>query len=274
MGIIDKIKGKATDVHVAIQDSRADELSQLFNKMFFLPKDIEEETRFVRQVMTRGLESQERRGLHASAMLVSDGEFCLRQQVLSLVYKQSQDQDTPVHLKRIFEQGNAIHEKWQRLFIRAKYGKAEDMDRTRVNEKYMMSFSPDAVVTIPEFYPEPMVVEIKSVNSFSFQKQTKHPSAWKQCQWYMYNLGLKKGIVLSEDKNTQDYRLELYDYDPELVAPFIDRAESIVYYYKLLMEEHKMVAKPKEATSPSCKKCSDCFMKGACWNTGMGRIKL
>lgn len=275
MGLIDKIKSNAWEKGIPIEDNTAQTIRELFNKMFYLPKQIEEETKFIKQVMTRGLETQERKGLHASNMLVSENEFCIRSQVLSLLYKQNQGEQLQPSLLRIFEQGNAIHEKWQRLFIRANYGNSKDMDYTRFNDKYMMSFTPDAIISIPEVFDgEKIVVEIKSVNTFQFQRMDKHPSAWKQCQWYMHNTGFKHGIVLSEDKNTQDFKIEVYSYDSKLVAPFVERAESIMYYYNRVMTEHKMVARPKEAKNPDCKKCKECPLKDACWNIGMGRIRL
>ena len=275
MGLIDKIKSNAWEKGIAIEDGTAKKIRELFNQMFYLPKNIEEEAKFVKQVMTRGQESQERKGLHASNMLVGESEFCIRSQVLSLLYKQNQGEQLQPSLLRIFEQGNAIHEKWQRMFIRAGYGTAEDMDFTRFNAKYAMSFTPDAVLAIPEVFDNDwFVVEIKSVNTFQFQKMEKHPSAWKQCQWYMHNLGFKHGIVLSEDKNTQDFKIEVYHYDPKLVAPFVERAESIIYYYNRVITEHKMVARPKEAKSPDSKKCKECPLRDACWNIGMGRVRL
>lgn len=287
MGIINNIKKEAIGKGTKIQSSEALQLEKLFNNLFYLEKDIEEETNFVRQVMTRGLELQERVGLHASAMLVGDNDFCIRAQVLSLLYKQSQGEQESPGLKRIFEQGNAIHEKWQRLMIRGGYGKSKDMDFTRVCKEYMLSYTPDGIIYIPDFFKGKMVLEIKSVNSFQFQKMTKHPSAWKQCQWYMHlciekekqsgtwnGIDYTKGIVLDEDKNNQDFKLEVYDYDPLLVAPFIDRAEEIMFHYKKVINEHKMVKRPKEATKPDCKKCNKCFMKEACWNIGIGRIKI
>lgn len=287
MGLIDKIKKDAQGNKTKIQSTDASVLEKIFNNMFYLDKNIEEETKFVKQVMTRGLESQERVGLHASAMLVGDKEFCLRAQVLSLIYKQLQGQQTPVNLMRIFEQGNAIHEKWQRLLIRAGYGKAEDMDRTRMCDEYMLSYTPDIDCLIPEFFEGRMIGEIKSVNTYQFQKMIKHPSAWKQDQWYMH-LCIKdlkekgtwngkdytKGFVLSEDKNTQEFKLEVYDYDPTLIEPFAGRADSIMYHYGRVFEEKKMVARPKDATSSTCKRCAECFMRDACWNTGMGKIRL
>ena len=287
MGLIDNIKREATGNRTKIQSSEAASLEKILNSLFYLDKQIEEETKFVKMVMTRGLESQERVGLHASAMLVGDKEFCLRAQVLSLIYKQSQGEQTPVGLMRIFKQGDAIHEKWQRLFIRGDYGTARDMDRTRMCNEYMLSYTPDLDVKIPEFFEGRMIGEIKSVNTYQFQRMVKHPSAWKQCQWYMHLCIQKakkigtwngkdytKGFVLSEDKNTQDFKLEVYDYDSSLVAPFVERAESIMYYHDRVYEQHKMVARPKDATSFDCKRCKDCYMREACRGSGKGKVKI
>ena len=287
MGLIDSIKREAQGNKTKIQSTDAAMLEKIFNNMFYLPKNIEEETKFVKQVMTRGLESQERVGLHASAMLVGDKDFCLRAQVLSLIYKQLQGQQTPVGLMRIFEEGNAIHEKWQRLFIRAGYGKAEHMDFTRYDEDYMLSYTPDIDCLIPEFFEGRMIGEIKSVNTYQFQKMTKHPSAWKQNQWYMHlcikkekakgtwnGIDYTKGFVLNDDKNTQDFKVEVYDYDPTLIEPFASRADSIMYHYERVFEENKMVKRPKDATNPECKRCKECFMREACWNIGNGKIRI
>ena len=274
MGLIDSIKESAKGNNTKIQSSEAAKLEKIFNNMFYCDKDIEEETKFVKQVMTRGSDTQERKGLHASALIASEKDFCLRAQVLSLFYKQLQRDNVNIGLARIFEEGNAIHEKWQRLLIRAGYSKAKYLDYTRYNEEYMISYTPDVICKIPEFYDGLMVGEIKSVNTFQFKKMVRHPSAWKQLQWYMFLTGIHKGFVLCDDKNTQDFKLEVYDYDPKLVSTFIDRAEQIVYYHDRLLSKHKMVKRPKDATSSTCKKCDKCAMKDACWNIGMGRIKL
>lgn len=288
MGIIDNIKKEATDKKINIQDSSAQELQKLLNNTFYLDKNIEEETKFVKQVMTRGLDTQERTGLHASAMLAGEKDFCLRAQVLSLIYKQSQGEQINPGLMRIFEQGNAIHEKWQRLFIRANYGKAIDMDYTRFCEEYKLSYTPDIDCYIPEFFEGRMIGEIKSVNTFQYQRMQKHPSAWKQCQFYMYlcikelknkkkwnGVDYTKGFVLSEDKNNQDFKIEVYDYNPVSIENYIERAEEIKFYYNRVFEKHKMVQRPKD-TNNDCesKRCKDCFMRNACYNINGGKIKI
>ena len=274
MGIVDEIKKDAVGNRTKIQSSDAARLEKILNRMFFLQKDIDGETEFIKQVMTRGADTQERIGLHASALIKGEKEFCLRQQVLSLIYRQLQGEQISVGLKRIFEEGNAIHEKWQRMFIRAGYSTANDLDVTKFNEKYRISYTPDIICEIPEFHKGKMVGELKSVNTFQFQRMTRHPSAWKQLQWYMYLTGIHKGFVLSEDKNTQDIKVEVYDFDPSVVAPFVDRAEEIKYRYNKVIKEHKMVKRPSNATSQDCKRCETCAMRNACWNINGGGERI
>lgn len=287
MGLVDDIKASAKSNGTKIQSSDAAELEKVFNQMFFLQKDIEKEAAFVKQVMTRGQESAERVGLHASALITGDKQFCLRQQVLSLIYKQLQGEQLSPGLKRIFEEGNAVHEKWQRLFLRAGYSNVDDLDVTQFNTKWRISYTPDVKCMIPQFFAGKMIGEIKSVNTYQFQKMQKHPSAWKQCQWYMAlsidkekkagtwnGVDWTKGFVLSEDKNTQEFKVEVYDHDPSIVAPFIERAENIKQCYKKVYSAGKMVPRPADAKSSDCKRCHDCPMRDACWNIGMGRVKL
>lgn len=287
MGLIDQIKNDGMKNGTKVQSTEAKELEIILNKMFYCKKNIEEETKFVKAVMTRGLESTERVGLHASAMIVGEKQFCIRQQVLSLVYKQLQGEQNSAGLKRIFEEGNAIHEKWQRLLIRAGYAKANTLDRTRFDKEYMLSFSPDVVCRIPEFYEGAMVGEIKSVNTYQFKQMTSHPSAHKQLEFYMFELikqaKLKnkwnekdylKGFVLCDDKNTQDFKLFIYDYDPEFVLPFIERCDEVKMRYDLFMSENKMAKRHKDCTSYNCKMAENCPMKNACWNRNNGRIRI
>lgn len=287
MGIIDNIKKESTKNGSKIQTSDEAKLEAIFNKMFYLDKDIEEETKFVNMVMTRGLQDTERKGLHASAMIVGDKQFCVRQQVLSLIYKQLQGEQLPVNTMRIFAEGNAIHEKWQRMFIRAGYAKANTLDRTRFDDEYMLSYTPDIVCRIPEFFEGAMIGEIKSVNPYIFKKMTSHPSAKKQLQFYMHNCIRKaklkgkwngvdytKGFVLCDDKGTQDFKVFIYDYEPTLIAPTIERCEEVQYYYHEFIEGGSMVKRDPSCTSYNCERAEKCPMKDACWNCGMGRVKL
>lgn len=274
MGLVDNIKQAAKGNGTKIQSTEAAQLEKILNGMFYLPKKPDEEIAFVRQVMTRGQETQERVGLHASALIAGEKDFCIRAQVLSLLYKQLQGEQESPGLRRIFEEGNAIHEKWQRLFIRAGFSQPKDLDFTMYSEEYMISYTPDIKCKIPQFYPGPMVGEIKSVNTFQFQKMAAHPKAGKQLQWYMHLTGIHKGFVLNEDKNTQDFKVEVYDYDPVLVAPFVERAEAVQYYYNRVLEQGKMVPRPSNAKSSTCKRCEKCAMRLSCWNLPGGKVRI
>lgn len=274
MALSDRIRQDAQKTGAEVVSSEAQELMQILNRLFYLPKDIDEETRFVHMVMTRGAETQERSGLHGSAILVGDAKWCLRQQVLSLVYRMEQGEQVSVGLKRIFEEGDSVHVKWQRLLIRGGYSKAEDLDFTRYDERTMLQYTPDIVCTIPEFHDGPMIGEIKSQNTFIYKKGKRHDSAWKQCQLYMHMTGIQKGFVLVEDKNSQEFRCEVYDYDPDSISQYLDRLDAVRDAYDNLMGERKMVRRKHDCAGPDCKRAAECPMRDACWNVGMGRVRL
>lgn len=271
MGLIDDIKANAQENGTKIQCTEAAEIEKLFNSLFYAPKNMEEEVKFVKQMFTRGGDSHERVGLHTSAIIVGEDKFCYREQVLSLLYKQAQGEHVPQNLIRIFEEGNAIHEKWQRLFIRGGLCKAEDCDFSRFNKKYELGYTPDAILTING---EKYVCEIKSVNTYQFMKMTSHPTAKKQVNMYMHFTGIKKGIILCEDKNTQNFKVFIVNYDPEVVAPYIERLEAVKYYKQRVFDEGKMVKRCEQCTSKVCKRAIGCAMRDACWNTGKGRVRL
>ena len=271
MGLIEDIKANAQENGTKIQSSDAAEIEKLFNSLFYAKKNMDEEVKFVKQMFTRGGDSTERYGLHTSAIIVGDDKFCYREQVLSLLYKQAQGENVPQNLIRIFEEGNAIHEKWQRLFIRGGLCKAEDCDFSKFNKKYEAGYTPHAIITIKG---KKYIVEIKSVNTYQFMKMTSHPTAIKQVQMYMHFTGIHDGIILCDDKNTQNFKVFVVKYNPEIVAKYIERLEAVQYYKNRVFEEGKMVKRCEQCTSKVCKRAIGCAMRDACWNCGKGRIRL
>lgn len=276
MKLSEAIKKEAQSKGIKIQGSEEAELEKHLNKMLYLDKKPDEELRFLEQVITRGTGTQERFGLHASSLIVSESKFCLRQQVLSLIYKQRQSEDVSPGLKRIFEEGNAIHEKWQRLFIRANVTTPEKCDLSQFDRYSEISYTPDIICSIPnkEYDWDNMVCEIKSVNTFQFKKMNDHPSGKLQLQFYMYLTGAKRGFTLCEDKNTQDIKVKIYDYDSNIVAPFIKRIEEIRAAKRMLYRTKKMVARKQGCNTSNCKTAESCSMRDACYDVGIGRVKL
>ncbi len=242
-------------------------IEQKLNSLFYLPPKPEEELEFLEHILNK--HDNERVGLHASAIIASDNEFCYREQVLSLFYKQSQGQHLKVELKRVFEEGNAIHEKWQRLFIRGGLGKPKNMDRSTFIDEYDLSYTPDARIKLAK---KKRIVEIKSMNTFAFKHATSHPSGKKQLMFYMYLDGVKDGFVLAEDKNTQEFKIFPYIFNEKEVEPYIIRLENIQKYKKRLLKNKKMV--DGICKNSSCKRALKCNMRDACFNIGEGRKRL
>lgn len=270
MGLLDDIKKEADTNRTKIQTSEEQEVEHILNSLHYLDKDIENELLFLKSVMTRGQESQERKGLHASAIIVSDDKFCYRQQVLSLFYKQLQGEQVPVNLKRIFTEGDAIHEKWQRLFIRGKLCKPLDCDFSLFSDEFDLSYTPD--IKVAQIGNKRYVVEIKSVNSFIFKKQKSHASGKKQLMLYMYLTGIHNGIVLCEDKNTQEIKVYCYEFDYSQVKPYIARLEKIQYYKHRLLNKGKLVKRHKGCNGYNCKMAQSCPMRDVCYGKTKERL--
>lgn len=274
MGLLSDIKEDAAGNRTMIQSSEERHIQNVLNSLHYLDKDIEKELVFLRSVMTRGQESSERKGLHASAVIVSDDKFCYRQQVLSLFYKMAQGEQVPIGLKRIFTEGDAIHEKWQRLMIRGKLTEPLECDYSLFDKRYDLSYTPDirrAVIDDKEY-----VIEIKSVNSMQFKRMVKehkaHSSGEKQLQLYMYLTGIHNGFVLCEDKNTQEIKVDVYEYDESKIKKYIKRLEKIQLYKRRLERKNKLVKRHKKCTDYNCKMAEQCPMRETCYGKKKERL--
>ena len=270
MGLLDEIKREADGNRTKLNSTEEQEVEKVLNSLFYLDKNIDEELKFLKSVMTRGQESQERKGLHASAIIVSDDKFCYRQQVLSLFYKQLQGEQNSADLMRIFEEGNAIHEKWQRLFIRGGLCKPLDCDFSLFSDEFDLSYTPD--IKMAKIGNKQYIIEIKSVNTFQFKKMKSHPSGRKQLQLYMYLTGIHNGIVLCEDKNTQQFKVFCYEFNYDEVKQYIARLEKIQYFKQRLLKKGKLVKRHKGCTGYSCKMAGSCAMRDVCYGRKKERL--
>ncbi len=219
-------------------------------------------------------EHENRYGLHASAVIASDNEFCYREQLLSLFYEMNQGEQLPVGLLRIFATGNALHEKWYQLFRRANIDVA--IERTLFLKKYDLNFTIDALLDFGD--GEELICDVKSMNSYAFQKSKGHPSGEKQINFYLWALSKytgkahKRGFVLRDSKNDSNFSVVPVYYDKEKAKPYIDRLKQIQAYKKQFIENHKVPV--RKCNKCDCKRAENCAMRDACWNIGKGRIKL
>lgn len=216
---------------------------------------------------------ENRYGLHASAILASDNEFCFREQVLSLFYEMNQGEQLPIKALKVFAQGNAMHEKWYKLFKRAGIDVA--IERSLFLKKYDLSFTIDALLNL---FNEEIICDVKSQNSFAFKKSKGHPSGEKQVNFYLWALSKytgvphRKGFVLVDSKDDQEIRIVPVKYNKEKVVPYVERLKAIQDMKKEFMESKEL---PKrKCANCDTKRASKCNMRDACFNIGKGRIKL
>jgi len=263
---------KASNLEIGKESMDAIMIEQALNKLFYAPPRYKEELQMLKMQKQQAQQQGDRYGLHLSAIIVSDNDFCYREQVLSLFYRQAQGNNIPIGLKRIFEEGTSIGEKWQRLFIRGEIGVKEDMDISRFCAEYDLSYTPDAAVDIGTR----RLVETKSQNTYQFKVATSHPSGKKQLRMYMYLDQEKRGFVLVEDKNDQNFKVF-----PEIMGvtftegdlePYIARLERIQKYKRKFLKQHVMV--DGICASSTCKRALKCNMRDACFNIGAGRVRL
>lgn len=229
--------------------------------------------------------TEQRYGLHASAVLgcLKDG-FCYREQILSLFFKMNQGEQLPIKQLKVFAQGNAMHEKWYQLFRKAGIDVA--IERTLFIPEFDLSFTIDALIDFNKQFkdrePDEQICDVKSQSSFAFRKTRTHPSGEAQVNFYMWALTYyeknrsgkkyKKGFVLVDSKDDQEIRPIPVQYNKEKVAPVVDCLKEIQELKKDFIENHN--APNRICKKADCKRASVCSMRDACWNIGMGRIKL
>jgi hypothetical protein len=240
--------------NAGIIDTKRLAIEQSLNSLFF----------------TKAHDEEERKGLHASAIIESESKFCIREQVLSLIFKRNKNESKTISpgLMRIFEEGNYIHLKWQNLFERNKIAIGiEDRGYSAMYDLYM---TPDAIVKIKG---KTYVVEIKSCNTFSFKHITNtHPKGTKQLQLYMHFTCIPRGFVLCEDKNTQEIKILIEEYNPEKVRPYIERLNKIMQYKRMFDETGKMAK--RKCSTISCKRALECPMANACFGLEREKLKI
>lgn len=258
--IVDAIRKETTKKGIQIQDEKTRQIYGIFDNLYLAKHTPEKEVQFEKQVFTRGT-GGERTGLHTSAIIASENHYCVREQVLSLIYKpRNMDRSLGLPLLRIFEEGNQIHKKWQRLFLRGGLCDVNDLDKTQYNEKYRLSFSPDAIVSM---FGKRFVVEIKSMRTEAYRRADKHPSGEKQCRMYMFLSNIKYGVILMENKNDQQFKLQLIRHNDGEISEYIDRLNAVKSYF----ESKQMPPRLPACKSKLSKRCMECPYSIPCWGT-------
>lgn len=207
---------------------------------------------------------KDRSGLHASSFIDVDETFCFREQVLGHYFKTTTiSNNSWIRLLRVFLEGWYVHKKWQYLFTSC--GLSSIVERGHMNYFWDFHFTPDAIITVLN---KRVVVEIKSHSMLGFDKLSSPPAnAVRQAQMYMHFTGIPYGLILVENKNNQEFKVWMIDYDYEILKPVLER---LLYLKKLILAFEQSGRLPKmhdrcdfegkkNPRAKSCSMCELCF---------------
>lgn len=159
-------------------------------------------------------------------------------------------------LNRIFDNGHYMHDRYQTIF--QKIGILVESERKL--EKGDIGGHTDAVIrifTLDHMQGKEMLVELKSAseNSYKWMIKNNQPKLehFYQLQFYMHLSQIKQGILLVENKNTQELWEHEITYDPKIGEKLEEKAMWCID----LAHNRKLPPIPKKHT-PSYYKCKMC----------------
>jgi hypothetical protein len=255
---------------------------------------------FRNMYVTWGKSTPPRTGLHASAVLAKDSEWCLREQVLHELHpEQGESREWNAwdwRTSMIFENGWDLHRRWQRVFLKCGTvvwtavgldGIAEknqdepvdtslsapELDLTHYDRDRNVYFSPDAIL---EFGGVHYVVEIKGIKQESYLALPDDldgacainetvAKAREQVNLYMHLLGLSRGIILVENKNTCEFRLWVVEYEKERAWKYTNRLEEIKGQVALVRSQGVSTFPLRCCQSPNDGRARQCPMRAKCF---------
>jgi len=190
---------------------------------------------------------------------------CIREVVMNMLQYPSPPKSAK--FLKICDNGNGMHERWQNWFIESGILVAKEYPLKR--PKYRLSGKIDAIILldnlVSEMIGELAVVEFKSANERNFKEMDTNniPKAEyvEQIQLYLHFLSIPYGIIIVENKNTQDVLEFFIEYNEKQSMKLLSRIE----YINKCVNEKKLPSRP--FSSPKCYECRFCDYKEICWST-------
>ncbi len=183
---------------------------------------------------------------------------CCRQIVYSMLGYPAPKNEP--RLMRIFECGHSMHERYQRWFegmgiqIAAEIVLNADSDDELVAERCRelnISGRTDSLLLVNGRL---CLVELKSANSNMFKFHLKEPKEEHvlQLQLYMYLTNIMDGILLYEDKNTQEIKEFYIKYNPEIVDELLEK----IRYVNECIRNRELPERESAPPAWQCRYCS------------------
>lgn len=187
---------------------------------------------------------------------VTDAGRCPRS--VFFKFKQAPCRDLEPRILRLFDHGNYIHE----LIIKALSGQnVLRGDEINIPANNLISGRADALIQVDD---HDYVVDIKSINSMSFR--TLHEPSEEyiyQLQLYLHFFQIEQGILLYVNKDTQDLKEFLIEYDTDLCHKLLDDLERLGLKIQANQVPERLNDWPSNSQCRYCQYKEVCSMVGA-----------
>lgn len=192
---------------------------------------------------------------------------CKRESVFKFVGMPGQ-RKIDADLELIFEDGNWRHHKWQALMLDMekvlgrRHFRVVSFESAAVYEGLYIAGHLDVHVVIKGVH---YIIDIKGINSWGFkrvalQERKPLPHHVDQVMGYMKAKKVKRGIILYDCKDNQDYRSFLFHYDKDVWKETVNWADSVI----TSMENRRLPPKHPECHNGQFK-YNRCIYKYLCF---------
>ena len=191
---------------------------------------------------------------------VTDAGKCQRSVFFKL--KSVPREKIDARIMRIFEQGEQLHRHIFNVLYKLRIGVTTEIS---IPPQKMVSGRADAILCLNG---ENYVLDIKSMNSMIFRKlTTPKPENIYQMQLYLHFFDIKKGILLYIDKDRQELKEFVVDYDKKLVETLLDG------FKELKVKIEKDIVPGVLVDYPKNWQCRYCAFRTVCDSAGRDEVK-
>jgi len=159
-------------------------------------------------------------------------------------------------IMRIFENGDSFHRRMIRTLYRLKDIRLVSSEIS-ISNNDLVKGTCDAIISMNN---ENYIVDFKSINDFGFKVLDKPKEEHKmQILIYCYFFNIKKGIIIYENKDTQELKEFIIDYDEKYVKLLLDKIKFINECIK-----NKILPSKPEFREDERWKCNYCRYRKYC----------
>ena len=191
---------------------------------------------------------------------ITDAGKCPRS--IFFKFKNAPREKMDARILRIYEKGEYLHRNIFNILYRLKLGITTEV---QIPAQEIISGRADAILSLNN---ENYVLDIKSMNSMVFRNlsEPKEENVY-QLQLYLHYFNIKKGILLYIDKDQQNIKEFLVEYNPGLVESLLKD------FQNLKTKIEKNIIPPRQSDYPENWQCGYCQFKEVCSMADGGEVK-